>query len=71
MTDKMKATDKMADKMKVADRMKATKKQKLSKEAIDLVKQFGNALTVLILFVVLTLLVAALISSIVFSSFSL
>ena len=27
-----------------ADRMKATKKQKLSKEAIDLVKQFGNAL---------------------------
>ncbi|CAC9605620.1 hypothetical protein [uncultured Gammaproteobacteria bacterium] len=42
--DKMKATDKMADKMKVADRMKATKKQKLSKEAIDLVKQFGNAL---------------------------
>ncbi len=44
MTDKMKATDKMADKMKVADRMKATKKQKLSKEAIDLVKQFGNAL---------------------------
>ncbi|CAB9541252.1 hypothetical protein BROOK1789B_1777 [Bathymodiolus brooksi thiotrophic gill symbiont] len=40
MTDKMKATDKM----KVADRMKATKKQKLSKEAIDLVKQFGNAL---------------------------
>jgi hypothetical protein len=34
----------MADKMKVADRMKATKKQKLSKEAIDLVKQFGNAL---------------------------
>jgi hypothetical protein len=54
MADKMKATDKikvankmtdkMADKMKVADRMKATKKQKLSKEAIDLVKQFGNAL---------------------------
>jgi ribosomal protein L9 len=34
----------MADKMKVADKMKATKKQKLSKEAIDLVKQFGNAL---------------------------
>jgi hypothetical protein len=50
MTDKMKVADKMADKMKatdkmkVADKMKATKKQKLSKEAIDLVKQFGNAL---------------------------
>ncbi|CAC9626456.1 hypothetical protein [uncultured Gammaproteobacteria bacterium] len=43
-TDKMKVANKMTDKMKVADRMKATKKQKLSKEAIDLVKQFGNAL---------------------------
>ncbi len=44
MADKMKVANKMTDKMKVADRMKATKKQKLSKEAIDLVKQFGNAL---------------------------
>jgi hypothetical protein len=44
--DKMKATDKMADKMKVADRMKATKKQKLSKEAIDLVKQFGHFVSI-------------------------